>query len=96
MKIVYSSIAELEANQAALYYETQQTYLGDEFLNELEESLHFIQENPKIGTNVEKNICKWCMSKFPYLIVYEISEFSIQVIAVFHSKRNPLFWMKRI
>jgi toxin ParE1/3/4 len=38
---------------------------------------------------------KFLLRRFPYAVVYRITESAIQVIAVAHGRRRPSYWKSR-
>ena len=94
--ILFSPEAEEESVKARLWYEEIKLGLGDDFRESLRGKLELLKQNPKYSSFIYKNIRSSRMKKFPFNIIYRISNFQIQVIAVFHHSRNPLEWKKRI
>jgi len=54
-----------------------------------------IKKNPKSFPIAYKNIGKYAIKKFPFVIYYQIVGSIIRVIAIFHSSRNPETWSER-
>ncbi len=87
--------AETEANDAFNWYEDQQSGLGSEFYRELARCFEFILANPLLSRAVYRGLRKRKLDRFPYLIVYQVSDDEISVVSVFHGSRNPAVWKKR-
>ena len=91
--------AEEEAQASAIWYDEQLVGLGDDFLDELVGALHQIESDPnrfpKLETANSKQIRRCRLSRFPYLIIFEILDSEIILLAVAHSKRKPNYWRKR-
>ena len=88
----YNLIIKEEANQeiidSYLYYENKSIGLGEKFLENLEIYFDRIQKYPK-HYQIKRKPCREVFVKnFPFLIIYEILEYSIVVYAVFHTSRN--------
>lgn len=77
------------------WYEEQSHGLGERFLQELEECYMSIETHPTAFSRVYKSYRKAVLKKFPYLVLYTISNSEIIVFAVFHGKRNPKNRLKR-
>ena len=90
-KIVLYLKAQKELNEAYKWYEKQKSGLGLKFLNQVDESLKSISNNPKFYPVKERNYREFVMKVYPYLIVYKIKERTNKVLifSIFHAKRNP-------
>jgi toxin ParE1/3/4 len=69
--------------------------LGLEFLLEVKSAESKIQKHPDTWQNYEEGTKRFLLKKFPYAIIYLISEDRIQIIAVAHCKRKPGYWKSR-
>lgn len=81
--------ARKDAVSAFLYYENQQTNLGDRFLDKMELLLNNISKQPKLYSEKYKQFRQTLIKPFPYLIIFEIIEETIVVHKVIYVKRNP-------
>ena len=80
--------ANLEIIEAYLYYEEKRLGLGEEFLEHLNVYFDRIITNPKHFPQKRKPYREAFIKRFPYLIIYEITNGRTQRI-----KRNNLsFW----
>lgn len=88
----YNLIIKEEANQeiidSYLYYENKSIGLGEKFLENLEIYFDRIQKYPKHYQIKRKPYREVFVKNFPFLIIYEILEYSIVVYAVFYTSRN--------
>ncbi|MEO6837684.1 MAG: type II toxin-antitoxin system RelE/ParE family toxin [Ginsengibacter sp.] len=94
--ILFSPEAEDESVKARIWYEEVQQGLGDAFRESLRIKIESLIQNPNNGSFIYKKVRSARMKKFPFNIIYRVSNFQIQVIAIFHHSRNPLEWKKRI
>lgn len=81
--------AREEIIKAYLYYEKEQTGLGERFLTHLDDYFNRIGNNPDHFPEKRSPYREAFMQIFPYLIIYEIAENTIIVYSVFNTKRNP-------
>ena len=81
--------ANLEIVEAFLYYEELQEGLGEKFLAGLEIYLEQITYNPQHFPQKRKPYREAFIKRFPFLIIYEISENKIIVYSVFNTWQNP-------
>ena len=83
--------AEKDMSEAYNWYNDQQTGLGDDYLHSIETMLDRIIEHPLRFPLVHKKIRRALISQFPYAIFFTLNGMTIEVLAVFHCKRNPIF-----
>jgi len=66
------------------------------FFNQINLGFENIKRNPKSFPLVYKDVRKYVVKKFPFVIYYRIVDPIIQVIAIFHRSRHPEIWNERI
>ncbi|MEY4875397.1 MAG: hypothetical protein RL708_546 [Bacteroidota bacterium] len=90
--IVFHSEASKEIKESFVWYELKQKGLGIKFENELIKTLDFISNHPKSFKIQILNFRETPLKKFPFVVVYKISEQekAIRILAVYHAKRNPI------
>ena len=69
-KLIIKPFAELDATDAANWYNDKREGLGDEFLLALDAKINAIQRNPNQFQLVYKNIRRALTERFPYGIFY--------------------------
>ena len=94
-KIEYHPSAKLEIQESARWYDRRVAGLGLEFLLEVKSAESKIQENPYTWPKYEAETKRFLLKRFPYSIIYLVTEERIQIIAVAHYKRKPGYWKKR-
>ena len=88
--------AEVDAAEAFDWYEEQVSGLGSDFLLCLDTALNEIRRNPLLYPKVHREARRALIRRFPYQIFYVHDNNGITVISVFHAKRNPKIWKKRL
>jgi plasmid stabilization system protein ParE len=78
------------------WYESQRIGLGEDFLLTLEDSYAKIARTPKAYQLIYKSARRKLVRRFPYGVFFVLRDDKIIVIAVMHTKRNPLDWNERI
>ncbi|MBY0587255.1 type II toxin-antitoxin system RelE/ParE family toxin [bacterium] len=101
MNLVVLSPAELEASEAALWYEEQRSHLGDEFLIEMMSAFDRITRNPdqypKLLPGIAGRDLRVCLlRRFPYSVIFECQSEELIVVAISHGRREPLYGLDRI
>jgi len=94
-KIDLSDEAEKDFEESYNYYLDQNEKVADKFYNEVNKSLDAISTNPDIYVLFFKDIKKYVLKKFPFIIYYQFKDLVVKVIAIFHTSRNPEIWKKR-
>ena len=98
--VVLRPEVEADVNEAAEWYESQQSGLGDEFREEIIRVFDILVKNPLLQCrqHPRKNIRWRYPERFPYRVVYEVlaTEKTIVVAAVIHAARHDRHWRKRV
>jgi hypothetical protein len=87
------AVQELEAG--ALWYEDRQPGLGNDFIDEFEDTLRRIVAKPERWRKMRGDNCKLNFHHFPYAIVYSVHPDAIYIKAVMHLHRRPFYWQHR-
>jgi mRNA-degrading endonuclease RelE of RelBE toxin-antitoxin system len=95
MRIVSHPEASKELEDAAIWYEQRQRGLGDDFLNEFENTLSQIVSEPERWSLFRGENRKLNFRRFPYGIVYSLNQDTIYIKAVMHLHRRPEYWHQR-
>lgn len=101
MKLIVLPAAELEAADAAVWYDDQKQGLGDAFLAESKSALDQLRTAPNLAARLEdyagdEEVRRHLMMRFPYIVVFACRPYQLIVIAVSHSRRRPQYWLKRL
>ena len=101
MNLRVLSVAELEAAEAACWYDDQRPGLGDDFLDQLQQAYGRIRSSPESFPALEEYVgtyglrrCR--LERFPYLVIFCSRAAELLVVAVSHARRRPLYWLKRL
>ena len=98
MKCVVRTIpsAELDAAEAAKWYEQQQPGLGLRFLHAVDMAVQFIVHNPEVPAIKFRNARRVRLRTFnPYAVYYLIRGGEIIIFAVGDGRRNPNWIQQR-
>ena len=84
--------------EAASWYHQKESGLGSEFEREVVEAIGALPNNPLMYRvrRTRKNVRWKLLDRFPYRIVFRITEDLVTVIAVLHSARNDRQWRQRL
>ena len=96
MRIRFLEIAQIELDEAIVYYNYETPGLGEEFLAEMLNALDRIGEFPEAWHPCSKRTRRCQTRRFPYGIIYQFRKEEILVIAIANLHRNPDYWKDRI
>lgn len=88
--------ADAELTEARQWYSHHRKDLDLEFMQCIEIALQRIGSNPLLCPVVYGNLRRAVVRRFPFAILYEVTAEEIEIIAVFHSRRNPDVWKSRV
>ncbi len=95
MKYSFHPSAKKELFKAVEFYEDCSTGLGLEFSKEIFSTIQHIIEFPHSWSKLSKNTRRCLTKRFPYGVIYEVTEDDIFIIAIMQLKRKPGYWKKR-
>jgi len=96
MKIRFLKPAQLEVDDAVSWYDSQSQDLGALFLYDFDRAIRRITAFPLSCTEIEPELRRCLLARFPYGIIYGIDSDTIVVVAVAHLHREPRYWIDRI
>lgn len=96
MNIRFLTLAQQEVDDAVFWYNNQTENVGLEFLDELDRAVRLVKSYPLAFTEIEPEIRRCRLARFPYALIYGIEPQTIVVIAVAHLRRQPGYWADRI
>jgi len=95
LPVVLGREAEAEFDEAVDWYE-RQAGLGAKFVAAVRGVLTRITEMPELHPKVHGEIRCAIVTRFPYGIYYRVWTDRVEVVAVFHGRRDPSVWRKRV
>lgn len=96
MKIRISKLAQKEIDDAVTWYDSQSKGLGTHFLDALDRTIRRIAAYPFSCVEIEPDIRRCLLTRFPYGVIYGIDSNTIVVIAIAHLHREPRYWIDRL
>ena len=100
MKIRVLAEAEVELRSAVLYYEECQMGLGKDLYDRVTKAIYAIAGDPLRfplyeGRQLTRSFRRATVERFPYLLIYEVRDDEVLIVAVAHSGRQPGYWDHR-
>jgi plasmid stabilization system protein ParE len=87
--------AELDAFEAALWYESERKGLGAAFLQTMRRLFERIMTSPLQFPLVSADVRRAMMARYPFGVFFYVEEKTTTVIAVMHLHREPATWERR-
>jgi len=84
--------AQININEAAVWYEQRETGLGQRFVDEIRQSLKSISMLPLRFPVIENGVRRLLLSRFPYAVYFLVESDRVVIIAVLHQHRAPETW----
>jgi toxin ParE1/3/4 len=92
LPVVLRDEAKAEMNEAFDYYENRKAGLGVDFVAKVQQVFDRISRNPRMHQLVFADIRRAVVTRFPYCVFYRTDDTRVEVIAVFHTSRDPSLW----
>lgn len=96
LRVVFRRAAKTEFEDAAVWYDEQRHGLGEEFIVEIEQSLASAAASPHRYPIVFGDVRRTVARRFPYAVYFRVRSDNLIVLAVFHGRRNPAVWQRRV
>lgn len=81
--------ANIEIIESYLYYENKREGLGEEFIEHIDIFFDRITKDPEHFPQKRKPYREAFTRRFPFLIIYEITDDKVIVYSVFNTWQNP-------
>ena len=96
LRVVFRRAAKDEFEDAAAWYGERGLGLGDEFVREIEQAIASAAAAPQRYPVVFGDIRRTVARRFPFAVYFRVRSDSFVVLAVFHGRRNPTMWQRRV
>jgi plasmid stabilization system protein ParE len=93
--VVFSPAARAELIEARDWYSARGAELADRFITEIDNVVARIATAPQQFPLVHRDVRRARCRRFPYALFFRVIGGTVQVIACFHSKRDPRQWQRR-
>lgn len=92
--------ARIELLEATRHYLEINSELAFDFVDRVESALQSVANQPRRFPRLEtipteREIRRVLLSRFPYLVVYEMFNNQPYVLAIAHAHRRPEYWLER-
>ena len=94
-RIVFSSAAELEVAEAAIWYEDHRPGLGQRFLVAVQKAAEGAASSPQLYARVHGELRRVMVHQFPYALIFREAREELFIAACYHLHRDPSVWRSR-
>lgn len=94
-RTVFSSAADLEVAEAALWYDEQRFGLGEEFLTEIHAAANAAAHSPQLYARVHRELRRVLVHRFPYALTFRETQEELLIVSCYHLHRDPEVWRSR-
>jgi toxin ParE1/3/4 len=97
-KVIFRPAAVEDLIEAAAWYETHVSGLGEDLIEEILVAVRRAQGKPKLFRVVHRdgNVRRVLANRFPYRIFFSVVSDTLYVHAVLHGARNDRRWRERL
>ena len=96
LRIVFRRSARREFDDAADRYDEQRPGLGEEFIVEIDQAVANAAASPERYPVVFGDVRRAVARRFPYSVYFRVRRDAVVVLSVFHGRRNPAIWQRRV
>lgn len=93
-RVIWTSPAEVDVAEAALWYEDRQPGLG-ELLDTIREAAMSAAQSPARYPRIHRLFRRILVGRFPYGLIVQESSDELLVVACYHLHRDPKVWQSR-
>ena len=87
--------ATLDLRLAARWYEQQQRGLGAGFVLAVDDAIATIVAAPQRWA-IFAGARRYILRRFPFSVIYRVVDERIQIVAIAHHSRRPVYWGRRL
>jgi toxin ParE1/3/4 len=87
-RVIIRPRAEEDVREAQLWYESQRSELGSEFLNQIRATIKLLEEQPDRRPIYYREFRRVIVRRFPYKIFYRLEPDRVVVFRILHAKRD--------
>ena len=80
---------------AADWYADRNPNLGDDIVSRIGLAVSAIVDDPELRTDAEYGIRYWPVQRFPYVVMYDITDSEILIVGAMHTSQDAEKFRKR-
>ena len=88
-KIIWSSLAISDLRRIDNWLTAELSpQVADDYLSAIRQRCEVLQDFPQRGARVDDEARKLLVPTTPYIMLYDVTDFQIEVLRVFHNREN--------
>ncbi len=91
-RIVVLPLARKDARAAVLYFHWRNPKLALDFADVLEQAQRTIEDAPLRWAEIEPEVRRYLLPRFPFVLYYQIVGTEVQVLRMLDQRRHPGAW----
>jgi plasmid stabilization system protein ParE len=95
-EFIVTAEAEADLAEAKVWYDGRQDGLGTELVECVDEAFADVRRLPLIPRPIYRDLRRALVRRFPYAVIYRVTDDRITVVAVYHTSRDPRGWQNRV
>jgi plasmid stabilization system protein ParE len=95
LPVFLTAEAEADLDEAALWYEGRSAGLGSDLVARVRATLDKISDTPALYPELHAGLRRAAVKRFPYGVFYRVRADRVEVVGVFHDRRDPSAWQSR-
>lgn len=96
MRVVFRPQARTELLEARAWYEERSPGLGLEFARAVDVAVERALRTPEAFRFIEADFRHVLMRRFPYSIIYYVTDTELVIVSCFHHRRRPGAWARNV
>ncbi len=91
----YHPLFHSDVISAATWYDGRQPDLGSDFVVRVRRAVDQLVLDPERRTPVDYGVRYWPVSRFPYVVFYDLTESEVLLLGVMHTSQDSEKWLSR-
>ena len=98
LRLIIRDDAETDITDAAMWYETKRSGLGEEFLAEIQAAIESAADNPRQYRRLRRQpeVRRVPTRRFPFRVFFILTPEALVVFRVLHSARHDREWKRAV
>ncbi|MFV8751334.1 type II toxin-antitoxin system RelE/ParE family toxin [Nannocystaceae bacterium ST9] len=96
MRVVLTGWATAELEEATSWYANHDWLASQNFTDAFLHAARSIAENPRLWPEIEAEVRRALLRKYPYSLIFVIRGDEALVLSVMHQSREPGYWRDRL
>lgn len=91
--IRYHPLFEADVIGAAAWYDERHPMIGSAFVDEVSRAIDRLTQDPERRSVIDFGVRYWPVSRFPFVVFYDLHGHELLVLGVMHTARESQKWL---